>query len=162
MANYREGTWRISIVLSVLGLFWGLQWSYREWPKIAHQRQVVSRFEQQVQALALADPRGAEEVPKPPKGFILEFKVVNVPEIGPVAFPGDMTGPQIREAILRLASGEHGTWKPDWQWRLYRYWKPAWYWYASLIAVPLLVSLAPLALYRVVRWVAEGFMHAGN
>jgi hypothetical protein len=61
-----------------------------------------------------------------------------------------MTGPQIREAILRFVAVTH------------RVVKPAWYWYASLIAVPLFASLAPLALYRVVRWVAEGFMHAGK
>lgn len=118
----------------------------------------MSRFEQQLQALVPDEvPKGTGthstggiQAPAPMPPSFIPDKVVDVPGIGSIGFPGNMTGSQIREAILRFASDEGFVVKP------------AWYWYASLIAVPLFASLAPLALYRVVQWVAEGFVHTGN
>jgi len=133
------------VILSALGLCWGLHWSSQERPRIERHGRFVDSFERKLQALTLA-----REVPKPPVGFF-DQQLVDIPGVGVVEFPASMTGPEIREAILRRAAEE--------EWGVG---KPAWYWYASLIAVPLLVSLAPLALYGVVRWVAEGFIHAGK
>jgi hypothetical protein len=124
MANYREGVWRISMVLSVLGFFWGLHWSYREWPRIEQHRRLVDS-ERKVQALSLSEQVSTEKVRQ---------DIFDTISIGKTQAPA-----------------------PE---------PPAWYlfptWYASLIAVPFFAWLAPLALYRVVRWVAEGFVHTGK
>ncbi len=177
MANYRQGLWRISVVFSVFGFLVGLHWSWAEWPRIVEHREFASQFEQRVQALVQAHKaahhdifdqileqtpavpksfvpdklgKAAESAPAIPAGFEIEGVVVEIPGIGAVEFPGGMTDAQIRAAILRYAAEKHG------------FGKPAWNWYASLAVMPLLAALAPLALYGVVRWVAEGFSHAAN
>jgi hypothetical protein len=150
MANCKEGFWRISLILSTLGLLWGLSWSGGEWPRILKHRQFVSRFERQVQSLRLKGERW--NVPPTPDGFelVLPAQKLNVPDFGTIEFPEGMTASQIRKAILQSASADfHIT-------------KPAWYWYASLVTTPLLASLLPLALYRILRWVVGGFEHAGK